>query len=69
MSRIVIDSKLCKGCKKCVDNCPKNCIRIGSNHNDHAYYYAEQHEPENCIACKICAYSCPEACITVYKNK
>jgi NAD-dependent dihydropyrimidine dehydrogenase PreA subunit len=66
---IHIDSSQCKGCRLCVESCPKNCIAIGSTINEIGYQYAEYKNPQ-CIACGFCYYVCPEpGAITVYKDE
>jgi len=64
-----IESSECKGCKLCVDACPKDCIEIGTNINEIGYQYAV-FVHHRCIACGFCYYVCPEpGAITVYKNE
>ncbi|MCP4180055.1 MAG: 4Fe-4S dicluster domain-containing protein [bacterium] len=65
---IEIDSSVCKGCRVCVESCPKDCIVIGSDINKMGYQYAKFEKP-GCIGCGICFYVCPEPdAITVHKN-
>lgn len=64
-----IESSECKGCKVCVEACPKNCIFIGSEINSLGYQYA-QFDSDQCTACGLCYYVCPEpGAITVYKDE
>ena len=66
---IIIDSKECKGCRLCVEACPKNCIAIGSKINELGYQHAVYENPR-CIACGFCYYVCPEpGAITVCKDE
>lgn len=66
-NHIKIDASLCKGCRLCVDACPRGCIAIGAKINNQGYKYAKFNSP-NCIACGMCFYVCPEpGAITVYK--
>lgn len=59
----------CKGCKVCVQTCPKGCLSIGSDINKIGYQYAK-FEQRGCIACGLCFYVCPEpGAITVYKDE
>lgn len=68
-NRIEINSNECKGCRVCVEACPRECIVIGTDINSQGYQYAkfEKHE---CTACGICYYVCPEpGAITVFKEE
>lgn len=66
---IKIDERECKGCRLCVEACPKHCIEIGAKINEIGYQYAVYANP-NCIACGFCYYVCPEpGAITVYKDE
>ena len=66
---IHIESSQCKGCRLCVEACPKNCIEIGSTINELGYQYAVYKNPA-CIACGFCYYVCPEpGAITVFKDE
>lgn len=68
MNRVNINPEECKGCRLCVEACPKACIVIGSNINKIGYQYAE-FRVEKCTACGICYYVCPEpGAITVIKE-
>jgi NAD-dependent dihydropyrimidine dehydrogenase PreA subunit len=69
MNRIVIEAEECKGCRLCVEFCPKTCIAIGPSFNKMGYQYAE-FKSEKCTACGICYYVCPEpGAITVIEEK
>ncbi|MBN2188411.1 MAG: 4Fe-4S binding protein [Chitinispirillaceae bacterium] len=69
MNYITIDHEECKGCRLCVEFCPKKCIVIGSNINKIGYQYAE-FQSGKCTACGICYYVCPEpGTITVVADK
>ncbi len=68
-NHVVIDSTVCKGCRVCVETCPKDCIVIGSDINKLGYQYAKFEKP-GCIACGFCYYVCPEPSgVTVYKGE
>lgn len=69
MNRITIESEECKGCRLCVQFCPKACIAIGPAINKMGYQYAE-FKSAKCTACGICYYMCPEpGAITVFEEK
>ncbi len=66
---IKLDPTVCKGCRVCVEACPKQCIVIGSDINKLGYQYAKFENP-GCIGCGICFYVCPEpGTITVIKEE
>ena len=68
MNHIIINSEECKGCRLCIESCPKDCLMIGSNINTIGYQYAE-FQSEKCTACGICYYVCQElGAITVIKE-
>ncbi len=66
-NRVEIDPAQCKGCRLCVEACPKHCLIIGSEINVLGYQYAKFQNPE-CTACGLCFYVCPEpGAVTVLK--
>jgi NAD-dependent dihydropyrimidine dehydrogenase PreA subunit len=69
MNRIIINQDECKGCRLCVESCPKKNIQIGTGINKLGYQNAEFIEGK-CSACGICFSICPEpGAITVIKEK
>lgn len=69
MSKIVISDDLCKGCKLCVEECPKKLIEISTSLNINSYYPAVFKHDNSCNACLLCALICPEAAIEVWREK
>ena len=69
MGKIVVDTRVCKGCGYCIQACPKHVIRMGEQSNSCGYgnRCPEQIEGAECVACKTCAIVCPDSAITVYK--
>lgn len=67
--KIVIDEKLCKGCKLCIEVCPKKLIEVSSKLNINSYYPAKFKEDGECNACTLCAIVCPEVAIEVYRER
>ncbi len=69
MNRVEINSEECKGCRLCVEACPKHCLIISTKINKIGYQCVE-FKSEECNACGICYYVCPElGAITVIKEK
>jgi len=67
MSKISIETDLCKGCSYCIHYCPQKIIEKGKSTNTKGYIYVFQKEADKCTGCKICAIVCPDAAIEVYK--
>jgi 2-oxoisovalerate ferredoxin oxidoreductase delta subunit len=58
----------CKGCGRCINACPKNCLHFAKKMNGKGYVPAE-YSGEGCTGCNICFYNCPEPyAIEVYKK-
>jgi 2-oxoglutarate ferredoxin oxidoreductase subunit delta len=65
LGRIYIIPERCKGCKFCIDFCPRDVLVETSEMNAKGYHYpiiAEGKEDE-CIACQFCSILCPEFAI------
>lgn len=69
MAYIKIDTELCKGCRLCINICPKKCLEQSGEFNSRAYHYAVQTRPEDCIGCKLCAFTCADCAIEVFKEE
>ncbi len=65
--KIKINDERCKGCGLCVNECGKECIKMGDTVNKTGYVAAEFDETKGCNACKLCAIACPEAAIEVFE--
>jgi len=63
--RIAFDE--CKGCKRCVNACPRGVLTMGVHLNVMGVPAAEV-TPKECVGCGICFYTCPEpGAITILK--
>lgn len=63
----VIDSEECKGCGRCIEACPEQCLRWAQVLNSKGYMPA-QDSGGKCIGCLRCFYTCPEPyAITVHR--
>ena len=71
MNHIIIKPEECKGCRLCIESCPRNCIAVGSKINKIGYLSAEFKSGNTaCTACGICYFVCPEpGAITVIEEK
>lgn len=68
MSRIIIDIERCKGCRMCIDVCPRNCIEQSELPNAAGNYPARPKTEGECTACTLCATVCPDVAITVLRG-
>ena len=64
--KIVIDRELCKGCRYCIEACPKDSITPDTQFNSMGYYPVVFSFPEKCTGCAMCAQMCPEIAIEVW---
>lgn len=68
MAWIEIDAERCKGCAICVEECPRDIIRLDGKTNKQGYIIAEYiGGREKCNACLMCADMCPDVCIEVFR--
>lgn len=66
MGEIVIQESFCKGCRLCIQVCPKGIISLGNLVNQKGYHVA-QADGTSCVGCGLCAISCPEGAIEIYR--
>ncbi len=66
MAKVTFREDRCKGCKLCVDVCPKKIVFIQDDVlNGKGYHPAGVKDMEKCIGCAFCATICPDCVITV----
>lgn len=53
----------CKGCKFCVEYCPKDVLEMSQEFNAKGYHYPCVKNPEECVNCGLCEMLCPEFAI------
>ncbi len=61
--RIHIIIERCKGCKFCVEYCPREVLRISEKFNKKGYHYPEAVKEDACVDCDLCESICPEFAI------
>ena len=57
--KIIINAKWCKGCKICVEFCPKGVLSLTPQGK------AVVIHPEKCNSCKLCELFCPDFAIAI----
>ena len=65
--KVVINSDRCKGCRLCIEVCPKNILVSSSRNNRLGVYVVEVKKGGECIGCSRCAIMCPDVAIEVYR--
>ena len=63
--RVTISARYCKGCKLCIDVCPKGALRMSGKFSSAGLEIVEWDETKGCIACLLCTTMCPDAAITI----
>ena len=66
--KVIFHSEFCKGCKLCVEFCPKGSIVLSKKLNAKGYSYAEFDTKKTCTGCGTCAVICPDVVIEVYRE-
>jgi 2-oxoglutarate ferredoxin oxidoreductase subunit delta len=55
----------CKGCRFCVDICPKQVYGMTDRFNVRGYRVPEVCDEAACVACRRCEIICPELAIYI----
>ena len=63
--KVTISARYCKGCRLCIDVCPKNALKLTGKLTDAGIEIVEWDETQGCTACLRCATMCPDAAITI----
>ncbi len=67
--RVEIMDDLCKGCRLCVEFCPKNVLGMTTDKlNARGVQYAECLRQEDCNGCMSCVTICPDAAIELFQE-
>jgi 2-oxoglutarate ferredoxin oxidoreductase subunit delta len=62
-----IDVDRCKGCRLCVDICPKHVLVLDESIvNALGYHPVQLTDADLCTSCALCARICPDAVYTIY---
>ena len=55
---IIVDR--CKGCRFCVEYCPKDVLAMSPAFNAKGYHYPAVIREGECVDCQRCEMSCPD---------
>lgn len=72
MGKIVIYHEGCKGCRYCVESCPRELIYINTEQINILGYnpaHVKDNPEKACVGCSLCAEVCPDVLIEVYREK
>lgn len=62
---IHINRDRCKGCKFCVEFCPKDVLEMSDKFNIKGYHPPYVKNEDDCVYCQLCETICPEFAIFV----
>ena len=55
-----LEPQYCKGCLRCIEACPRDCITPGTEINAATGLVPVELHLENCNGCTLCLQACPE---------
>lgn len=58
-----INEELCKGCRLCIEFCPKGVLDLSVKVNRKGNPFSKVVHAEKCIGCRACTLVCPDTCI------
>jgi len=66
MFKVIVNKERCKGCKLCIENCPKGVFKVSKSFNKMGYHYIEVEDDTKCNGCKRCVIVCPDVAIEIF---
>ncbi len=66
--KLKIDKERCKGCKFCVQICPKKVLEVDGRLNKKGMQYVTIKNPDKCTKCGLCAMVCPDCVIEILEE-
>ena len=66
MAKLTLKQDKCKGCRLCIDACPKKILELDETKvNPKGYNPIACKDMSQCIGCAFCAVMCPDMIIEV----
>jgi len=65
--RVFLLTERCKGCRFCVEFCPRHVLAMSDRFNGRGYHVPVVIAEESCTDCKMCELLCPEFAIYVVR--
>ena len=56
----------CKGCRFCIEFCPRHVLRESPEFNTKGYHPVYADSNNDCLNCGLCEMLCPEFAISVF---
>ena len=63
--KVIINAKHCKGCRLCIDACPKHALKLTGKRSARGIEIIAFDTQAGCTGCLLCALMCPDAAIEV----
>ncbi len=57
----------CKGCRFCIEYCPRNVLEESNEFNTKGYHPPRVKDADACVGCGLCEMLCPE--FAIYLNE
>jgi 2-oxoglutarate ferredoxin oxidoreductase subunit delta len=67
--KVYIIDERCKGCRFCIEFCPRKVLEESDKYNSRGYHPPEVINPDDCVHCELCELICPEFAIFVLDAK
>ncbi|MGE5473986.1 MAG: indolepyruvate ferredoxin oxidoreductase subunit alpha [Ignavibacteriales bacterium] len=68
MPKVIFNEERCKGCKLCIQFCPKSLLEVDKNTiNTKGFYAIKITDQGKCTGCASCAVMCPDVAIEIEK--
>jgi len=67
--QIQVLKERCKGCRFCIEFCPKQVLHESTEFNSKGYHPVYADSNNDCLDCGLCELMCPEFAISVVPSE